>query len=545
MPGLQINGVEIPSPADVCIVGGGVAGALIAWKLGRAGIRTVILEVGRRYPASEAMARMQRFIAGDDPWRTDRPARDVFSNGGEIRYPLNETRVKGVGGTTLHWAAYTPRFLADDFRLQSAYGVGADWPISYEELEPYYGEAEAELGVAGAPDNPFAAPRSTPFPLPAFPIGYDDGFLVEAGTRLGIQFHTMPQARTSERYRERPACATFSACRACPIRARYSGDIHIELAEATGYVTVVAGANVVKLETDQSGRQVQRAIVATEAGATYAVSATVFVVAAHAIESARLLLLSSSPAHPDGLANSSGQVGLNFMEHCSRHKVAKLSRPLYPFRKGFQTAFSQQFHATVDRGRQAAFLLTGEPTGSDFADHVTDITSRSGLWGEAFTRELESHLREEYGRSLLIRFHPEPMPGSENRVELDPDLRDSFGNPAPRLVYSLGEYERTAYEHGHQVIDQMAEVLDAESIGPSTRHFGRHHAGTCRMGDDPATAVVDRNLKAHDLANLYVAGSSNFVTLSTVNPTLTICALALRLARHLQNGATPAAANGP
>lgn len=521
---------------DVCIVGAGVAGALTAWKLGRAGIRTVILEAGPRHDPAEGGLRMQRFLAGDDPWGSNWPERDVFSSVGGVDYPLNRHRVKGVGGTTLHWQAYSIRFLESDFRLRSRHGIAQDWPISYETLEPYYGEAEVELGVAGAEDNPFASPRSARYPIPAFPVSYDEQYLVDAGRALGITFHSIPQARTSIRYRDRPACDTYGVCRACPTRARYSADIHVEAAEATGSVTVVPDACVVRLESD-GNRRVRRAVYRDRNGAEHAVAAHRFIVAAHAVESARLLLLSSQPGHADGLANSSGAVGRYFMEHMGQLRLATLDRPLYPFRTGFVTTWSQQFHDRPDRDEGSGFMLRGNATGTRAEALVAGLASRSGNWGDAFAREAQELIDREYGRTMLLGSSAEPLPSEANRVDLDPELKDAFGYPAPRLRYSISEYERRGHEAGDQQILALADRLGARAVGPVRNHFSSHHAGTCRMGDDPSTSVVDPHLRAHDLDNLYIVGSSTFVTLSAVNPTLTIAALALRLGHHLASGA--------
>lgn len=524
----------LPRETDVCIVGGGVAGAVTALKLGRAGIRTLVLDAGGRHPPEASFERMERLLEGDDPWRTDHPERDVFSMGGEIDYPLNHTRVKAVGGSTLHWAGYTPRFLESDFRMRSLYGRAEDWPISYAELEPYYAEAEAELGVAGTADNPFASPRSGPFPLPGFPMGYDEGIVAEAARQQGVTFHSYPQARTSVAWRGRPPCATYSICRACPIRARYSGDIHVELAEATGRVRVVPYAPVVRLEADASGRRVRRAVVAAEDGSSYAVEARLFVVAAHAVESARLLLLSAGSGHPQGLANRSGRVGRGFMEHRSQHRVVEVDRPLYPDRKGFTTSLSQQFHDGPERADRSGFTLAGWAAGGPrFESLLRGLLSRSGSWGERFAEDLEQQVRAQYGHTLILRNWVEPLPRDENRVDLDPELRDVFGNPAPRLSYGISEYEREGHRKGAEVLTALVDALGGRPRSGWESHFGSHHAGTCRMGDDPERSVVDRNLKAHDLDNLYVVGSSAFVTLSLVNPTLTIVALAARLGSHL------------
>jgi len=519
--------------ADICIVGAGITAGLLAHKLGRAGVRCLLLEAGPRHPPEERFERMQRLLRGDDPWRTENPKRDVYVNAGPFDYQINNSRVKAVGGSTLHWAGYTPRFVANDFRMRSRSGIGADWPISYQELEPYYTEAERELGVAGAQDNPFASPRSADYPLPAFPIGYDERLLLSAGGKLGIAFHSLPQARTSAPYRGRSQCVTFSACRACPVRARYSADIHIESAEATGNVMVIADAPVFSLETTAAGHRIVRAVFTTGEGEQHAVTAPVFVVAAHAIESARLLLHSSGPSHPNGLGNSSDLVGRYFMEHRSQHRVFTLNQPLYPDRKGFATALSQQFHDHAERSERSGFTISGIALGANYEPLVDKLAVSSGNWGEAFASELEEQVARVHQSRLMIRTTAEPLPSVDNRVDLDPDVKDSFGVPAPRLHYDISEYERTAYVPGLEVIDAMGDELSAISRSDVQYHFGSHHAGTCRMGNDPAESVVNRDLRTHDVDNLYVAGSSAFVSLSLVNPTLTIAALALRLGDHL------------
>lgn len=517
---------------DVCIVGGGVAGALVAWKLGRAGVATVVLESGPRHPEGVRPSYMRRYLGGDDPWRTNHAARDRFTNAGEVDYPLNDYRVKAIGGTTLHWIGYTPRFQEGDFRLRSAHGIAEDWPISYRDLEPYYAEAESELGVAGAEDNPFASFRSTGYPLPGFPVGHDERLLAETAEGLGIRFHTMPQARNSIAFAGRPACQTYSVCRACPIGAKYDATVHVALAESTGSVRVLDDATVVRLESDASGR-VRRAVYRSVDGREDAVRARVFVVAAHAVESARLLLLSTSNGHSEGLGNSSGLVGRHFMEHMGQYRYAELDRPLYPNRKGFMTLFSQQFTESPRRGEESGFLLRGDAGGPSAAAVIADTVRRSGLWGGELERELEAEFEHRFGRRMLIGTNAEPLPSEDNRVELDPVEVDHFGNPAPRLWYSITDYERRGYERGEDVIRQVADALGARALSSLHNHFGGHHAGTCRMGDDPDRSVVNRDLRCHDSPNAYVVGSSNFVTLGHVNPTLTIAALALRLGDHL------------
>jgi choline dehydrogenase-like flavoprotein len=517
---------------DVCVIGAGVAGALVAYRLGRAGAKVVVLEAGPRHRAEERFAYMQRFLAQDNPWASENPQRDLYTNEGTVEYPLNRLRVKAVGGTTLHWGGMTPRLHESDFEMRSRYGIADDWPITYAELEPYYCEAEIELGVAGEDDNPFGPPRSRPYPLPGFRASAGETKLRQVCKALGIQFHTLPQARTSVGYRGRPACQAFSTCKVCPIRAKYSADLHVELAEATGNVTVVPLANVLRLELGPQ-RRVKRAVYATPDRVEHQCAAGVFVLAAHAVESARLLLLSESAAFPHGLANSSGMVGKYFMEHASYSRTGQITGGHFPHYYDFETIQSEQFYDEPGRAQRAAFILqgmAGRPTPAQIAN---DFVKSSGHWGNDLEAGLRRALTEAFGRSFWIEAMLEPLPVETNRVELDREVKDYFGNPCPRIIYSITEYEKAAMRRAGRVIGGMFEALGPHTLDEAEIGFGAHQSGTCRMGHDPEISVVDRNLCAHDVKNLYVVGSSVFPTIGAVMPTLTIAAVALRLGDHL------------
>ena len=509
---------------DVCIVGAGAAGGTLALELGRRGVRVVILESGPRHDFAQRREYVRRFLHRENPWRTPLPEMDRFSAGGTARHVLQ--RVRGIGGSTLHWEGYALRFHADDFRLQSLYGIGDDWPISYEDLESYYARAEQSLGVAGAMDDPWASPRSTPFPMPPFSFSHSDRVVSPVCRSLGIKLHCMPQARNSITYGGRSACRACSTCFVCPTGAKASTDLtHFVDAEATGNVRVLAETTVLRLETDRSG-QVGAAVYAGADRAEKRLAARVFVVAAGGVETARLLLLSTSSEFPNGLANRSGLVGRFFMSHPSLDVTGRASERLYPYRIGFSTAMSRQFAVDRPRASRGAFLLEFLNSAGPTPDQ---LATASGLSGEG----LRKHVREEFGRRLGIRIYCEPLAQRTNGVTLNLRVRDYFGNPVPHVHYSTGRYERDALDDARAVVEKILAAVPLTDVRAGAPMFSAHQIGTHRMGSDPATSVVDAELKTHDVSNLYLVGSGCFVTASASPPTLTIVALAIRASEHI------------
>ena len=415
---------------------------------------------------------------------------------------------------------------ASDFRLRSLHGIADDWPIAYDDLEPYYARAEAALGVAGIPDEPWASPRSTPFPLPAFPFSYSDGLIARACSALGIGVHHLPQARNSVAYGGRAQCRACSTCHVCPTGAKASTDLtHIPAAEATGNVRILTEATVLRLEVERSG-EVSAAVYAHPDRIEHRLTARVFVLAAGAVENPRLLLLSKSRDFPDGLANRSGLVGKLFMSHPSVDVTGRVKQNVYPYRIGFSTAMSRQFALEGDRSKRGAFILeflnSAGPTPAELA-----ATSR--LAGEALRR----HVQDEFGRRLGIRVYCEQLPDRANSISLSPRVRDYFGSPAPHVTYAVGRYERDTLEEGKRVAGRILQTAGATDLRPTLLSPAAHQIGTHRMGADPRTSVVGPNLRAHDVPNLYLVGSGCFVTATASPPTLTIAALAIRAAEHI------------
>jgi len=514
--------------ADVCIIGAGLAGALLAHELGRAGWKVTVLDAGPRTDPKDRFARMEMHLNEQDPWASELPERDRYTNAGEINFPLDAMRVKAVGGTTHHWGGTCLRLHESDFRMRSRYGIADDWPITYAELEPYYARAEAALGVAGTADNPYASYRSADYPLPPFPFSYANRIFRPRLDRIGVTLHHVPYARNSRPYQGRPACQAYGTCHpVCPIEALYNAGVHVRLAEQTGNVRVIPNANVVRLV--ESGGKVTEAIYASPDRTEHAQPARLFILAAHAIESARLLLLSRSSRFPDGLANDSGLVGRYFMSHLKLQLVGKLDLRLFPHRIGFHTGETHHFYTTRRRDRIGALKLEIDDRGAT----PSQIAVRSGNWGRALADEV----RGEFGRHAAILALIEQLPDRRNAVTLDPKVTDWFGNPVPRIHFAISDYERETVREATAQIERLLQAIGAREIdlGDETVKFSSHHLGTCRMGDDPAQSVINRHLKAHALENLYVAGSGAFVTGGAVNPSLTIAALAIRAAEHILN----------
>ena len=355
---------------------------------------------------------------------------------------------------------------------------------------------------------------------------------------LGITFHSLPQARNSIAYGGRSPCRACGTCHVCPTGAKASIDLtHVPEAEATGHARVLTEATVLRLEVDRAG-EVSAAVYARPDKVEQRVTARVFVVAAGAVETPRLLLLSASRTHPDGLANQSGLVGKFFMSHPSIDVTGRASAKVHPYRVGFSTAMARQFAVGPDRATRAAFFLEFLNSAGPTPDQ---IATRSALWGDA----LREHVREEFGRRLGIRVYCEQLPERANAVSLNPKVRDYFGNPVPHLRYDVGRYERRALDDGKQVAARIFAAMGVTDVRGSGLTFAGHQIGTHRMGTDPSASVVDANLRAHDVPNLYLVGSGCFVTASSSPPTLTIAALAIRAAEHIAARLRPAGAVAP
>ena len=512
----------------MCVVGSGPAGAIVTARLAEAGHDVVVLEAGPRFDETDRTEQLDAHLrpGEGDPWGMG-GERDAYSDAGERDYPLNAARVKGVGGATLHWQGMVMRLHERDFEMETRYGVGTDWPVDYEDLRPYYAAAERELGVAGADDNPYAPPREEPFPLPAFPPSKSDSVFAEACESLGLDMHSVPNARNSEATDDAPACVGYGTCKpVCPSGAKYTAERHVRAAEAAG-ARVIDRAPVQRLAHDRAGDAVTRAVYATPDGETHEQSARQFVVACGGVETPRLLLLSRSETYPDGLANSSGLVGRYFFDHLFAGAGGTADTQTDQNHVGFNTSECHQFYDDPEPvvGTKLEFLNYAGPspvTGALNAD----------TWGD----DLLIDLQRAYGTHLAMGALVEQLPRERNRIELDPSRMDDHGNPVPEIHWSLDDRTRAGLRKANEVQRAVLSELGVEPewvVGPADTGPAYHHMGTTRMGTDPEASVVNPHLRTHDLENCWVVGSSPFPTGGAMNPTLTIAALAVRAADRL------------
>ncbi len=518
--------------ADVVVIGSGIAGAMCAWRLAGKGLKVLVLEAGPRIERAEVMRAFMATSKFDlsagypnPPWAPRPDWSTENGNGyiGQIGAPIVRAEyLRVVGGTTWHWNGNAIRLAPSDFRLKSNYGIGVDWPITYSDIEPYYVEAEREMGVSGEEGDP-QLPRSSPFPMPPIPPTYADRVIMDRLAPIGFRFAVRPVARNSRTYDGRSQCDGFSLCSPiCPTDARYSAIVHVEKAEKLG-VRVIDNARVDRLEAGPDGR-VNAVHFTRPQGESERASGRVFILAANGLESPRLLLASADERFPAGIANTSDQVGRNFMEHPAYLVRGLMPEPIYTGRGPDGTIGWFERRDGSFRAQYAAYHIA---TGNRVRMH--DIAEHYILQGFK-PPELDRVVRDHAIREFEFDSQLEQLPNPDNRVTIDWSERDSAGQPRMMLRYSLSDYELLAKAEIYRQFDRIIMALNAKELFRSD-FFAHHHlTGTLRMGGDRRTSVVDDVCCAHDHPNLFVAGSAVFPTCGIANPTLTIAALALRTA---------------
>jgi choline dehydrogenase-like flavoprotein len=500
--------------ADVVIVGAGACGSVVAKVLSGRGLSVIVLEAGKRFdPATDL--RNSEANAAKIMWTEPR----VYAG----PHGVVPKAGVGVGGGTLTWLGVMPRFHPADFRTRSTEGVGDDWPISYEDLRPYYHQVEHEFGVAGE-CGPFP-PEPYHLPMPPHRMNWHAQVLARGAREVGATPFAPPVAINSTEYDGRPACVYCGWCGSgCPTGAKATATgTYLAKAERRG-ARVVSEAFAHRVHYDAAAGRVTGVSYLDAEKREHRVSARVVVLAAHALETPRLLLLSANSTFPGGMANSSGMVGCRLMSHPTWQVFGTFDEPVNAF-KGMQMGhvMVQDYYKPDPRNAYArGFVLI-----SYMMTPITYANLSGSFYGPKFKQFLM-----DYPYTAAWWAHAEGLPSENNTVTLDPEVKDARGLPVARLTYEWGENDIKLAAAARDKAVEMMHASGARKVRIGL-NYGAHAMGTCRMGGDPATSVVNSFCQAHDVPNLYICDTSVFVTGSGVNPTLTAMAIAGRAAERI------------
>ena len=543
-PGVRFN---TRNEVDFVIIGSGASGGVLAKELSVSGFDVVVLEQGPyRTPADFTHDELMVFFNNEmmkhpgwtDP-QTYRASEDVESQMAAQMPPALYART--VGGSSVHFSGNYWRFHPLDFEERSLLGpiagTGfADWPVTYEELEPYYTKVDWQIGVSGFP-GPFDPPRSRPFPMPPLPVKSSGVLLEQGAIKCGLHPQPAPLAVLSQPFNGRPACVHCGFCLAfgCEVSAKSSTlAAMIPLAEASGHCEIRPLSTVFRIETNEQGR-VTEVVYRDAAGEELSQKARAVILAANGAETPRLLLLSESSRHPSGLSNASGLVGKYLMGNAHSALHAEFEHPLNDFKSVQCSRIVHDFYdSDPDRGFYGGGGLDARPlmNATPVMSALDGIPEDVPMWGSDYKK----FLARSFTHQMAVLGSTTSLPLLQNNISLDPEVRDAMGRPALRVTYTdhPDDLAMAAF-----LQDRAEEIMVAagaqriwrEPVG--TQNVLAHLLGTCRMGNDPESSVVDRYHRSHEIPNLFICDGSSFVSSGRGQPTMTIQALAFRAAEHI------------
>ena len=502
----------------VVVIGTGAGGGTLANELAQKGISVVALEAGGRHlPEDYLNDEWPSF--GQLAWLDKRTTSGTWRVAKDFA-GLPAWIVKAVGGSTVHWAGASLRFQEHEWKARTTYGdiPGAnllDWPIDAAEMAPYYAKAEDKMGVTRTND------------IPGLP-GNNNFKVMKAGAdKLGYkECHTGRMAINSQERHGRAACQQIGFCfQGCKTGAKWStAYTEIPAGEATGNLEVRENAHVLTIEHDASGR-VSGVVYADKDGNQQRQAARAVAVAGNSIESPRLLLNSASSMFPDGLANSSGQVGRNYMRHMTGSVYAVFPEPVRMWRGTTMAGIiTDESRHDTSRGFAGGYEMETLSIGLPFMAAFLD----PGSWGREFTTAMEGY---EYMAGMWLV--GEDMPQETNRISLHPTEVDQFGLPVPNVHFDDHENDIAMRNHAYQQGSAIYDAVGATATYPTPPYPSTHNLGTNRMSEKARDGVVNRWGQTHDIANLFVSDGSQFTTGAAENPTLTIVSLAIRQADYI------------
>lgn len=526
---------------DYCIIGGGIAGVILASKLSSSGKKILILDQGPRYSEEDRANKLRQskidlndYADYNDDLDADFLTPHSFAKKeGLVVEWANYWRLFGIGGSALHFEAIAMRPREEDLKVKTLYGYGRDWPITYSELEPWLLKAEYEIGVSGNEDNPYTSYRSGPFPMAPHPFSYfEKNTFGPALKKLGMTGHSSPRAINSTVYNGRSGCQACRVCKFCPSGARYSPDrVHVPFLDKQSNVTILPNISLRRLETDSKGDKIIAAHATRMKEKTpITIQAKQFIVAMGGLETTRMLMLSADQGkHKNGLGNHGGQLGIGFSDHTSPSITYDMGQPVGS-RLGFETMLCDHFRAHKNRKEQPTFEFYASPAMDFFriGNEAVDWTSNDK------SLNLDA-IHETLPRMVTLTCMTE-LEG-KGTVELDNENLDAFGDPVAKVTLPMTEWDLRGPAKLCEVANELAEVMGAKNVSaitPPEEGLGYHPSGATAMANNPDNGVCDPNLKVFGLENLYIVSNSVFPHMGSNPPTLTITALAIRLASHFE-----------
>ncbi|QIG80236.1 GMC family oxidoreductase [Stakelama tenebrarum] len=502
---------------DFAIVGTGAGGGTLACRLAEAGFSVVAFDAGAYWRPLEDFASDE--TEQQKLYWTDRR---IVDGSHPLKMGSNNSG-KSVGGSTVHFAMVSLRFRPEHFKARSKLGYGVDWPVDWREMWRYYDEVEDALKIAGPVSYPWG-PKRGRYPYRAHPMNAAANYLAKGADALGIDWTETPLATLSAPRGKAHPCVYRGFCvTGCSTNAKQSVLVTWLPRALKAGAEIRDLAMVGRIET-KNGRAT--GVHYLRAGAWRFQKAKNVIVAGYAIETPRLLLMSANSEFPDGLANSSGLLGRNLMVQLNQAAWGQVADEVRSYKGPPSLAISEHWNYE-DRGKDYFGGWSYMSQGPLPITWAKSLAGGRGLWGQALIDEMARN-----NHSVGLKMVGEVLPYEHNRVTLS-DETDQYGLPVPRITFSLGENEQAMIAHATDFMDRSLEAAGAAERWKEmddTCHLG----GTARMGDDPATSVVDPDCRSWDIPNLWVCDGSVFPTVGGVNPSLTIQALACRLADRVK-----------
>jgi len=509
---------DLSDDGVVVVIGSGAGGGTLSNELAQKGIDVVCLEAGPRVEIEDFQnLEWENFVKIS--WLDKRTTSGTWRVAKDFS-GLPAWICKTVGGSTVHWAGASLRLQEHEFKIKTTYGdiPGAnllDWPLTLAELEPYYAKAEDKLGVTGTQN------------IPRLPGNNNFKVMAAGAKRVGYkEFHTGNMAINSEPRDGRGSCLQIGFCfQGCKSGAKWS-TLYTEIpkGEATGKLEVRANSQVLQIQHDDSGK-VTGVLYADKDGKQHAQKARVVAVAGNSIESPRLLLNSASAKFPNGLANSSGMVGKNYMRHTTGSVYAMFPKPVNMYRGTTMAGIIRdESRHNPERGFVGGYEMETLSLGLPFLAAFLD----PGAWGKDFTSALD--LYENTAGMWIVG---EDMPQEKNGVTLHKTEKDRFGLPIPNVHFDDHPNDIAMRSHAYKSGTAVYDAVGAVRVAETPPYPSTHNLGTVRMSENARDGVVNKHGQTHDIKNLFVSDGSQFTTGGAENPTLTIVTLAIRQADYI------------